>query len=51
MDTPAQTADPGSGQIPQDRPDYRGMLKALMDAGYDQPEASAMLPYAANVCT
>lgn len=31
-------------------PDYRGMLRALMDAGLTQPDAAAMLPYAVNEC-
>lgn len=32
-------------------PDYREMLHVLMDAGYDQQEAAAMLPYAVEDCT
>lgn len=31
-------------------PDYRGMLHELMKAGLPQPEAAAVLPYAANEC-
>ena len=42
--------DGGSGQIPYSGPNYRAMLNALMDTGLKQPEAAAMLPYAANKC-
>jgi hypothetical protein len=30
--------------------DYRAMLNAIEAAGYTQPEATAMLPYALNEC-
>ena len=50
-ETPApQGTDAGSGQIPTAGPDYKGMLNALMDAGFEQPDAAAMLPYAVNQC-
>lgn len=42
--------DPGSGQIPATGPDYKGMLNALIGAGFEQPDAAAMLPYAVNAC-
>ena len=42
--------DADSGQIPPTGPDYKGMLGALVEAGFAQPEAAAMLPYAANAC-
>lgn len=45
-----EEADSGSGQIPETGPDYKGMLNALIEAGFDQPEAAAMLPYVANQC-
>jgi hypothetical protein len=31
-------------------PDYQGMLRELTTADISQPEAAAMLPYAANEC-
>ena len=31
-------------------PDYRGMLRELMNAGVDQPDAVTMLPYVSNRC-
>ncbi|MFE0472555.1 hypothetical protein ACFW2V_13165 [Streptomyces sp. NPDC058947] len=33
-----------------ERPDYRGMLHVLEDAGLRQQDAAAMLPYAVNEC-
>lgn len=46
---------PGEGEIggtatASSRPDYRLMLQAIEAAGYTQPEATAMLPYALNEC-
>lgn len=46
----AEGTDAGTGQIPASGPDYKGMLNALIDAGFEQPDAAAMLPYAANAC-
>lgn len=46
---------PGEGEIggtatATPRPDYRLMLEAIEAAGYSQPEATAMIPYALNEC-
>lgn len=49
--TPSQEyTDPGSGQLPYSGPNYKAMLDAIMDAGFSQPEAAAMIPYAVNKC-
>lgn len=44
---------PGEGEIggtSTSTPDYREMLNAIEKAGYSQPEATAMIPYALNEC-
>lgn len=52
---------PGEGEVggggteiplPGETPsvDYRMMLDAIEDAGFTQPEAAAMIPYALNEC-
>jgi hypothetical protein len=48
--SPVEEEDGGSEQIPYTGPNYKAMLKVLMDTGLDQPQAAAMLPYAANKC-
>lgn len=50
QETP-ETGTTDAGRIPQERPDYRGMLAVLVFNGMAQPDATAMLPYAVNECT
>lgn len=48
-DAVCRNAPPSPGK--DARPDYRGMLSALMNTGIKQEDATAMLPYAVNQCT
>ncbi len=46
----ASAVDTGSGQIPQEGPDWQGMLEVLVFNGMQREDAAALLPYAANRC-